>query len=323
MGPFKIWLAAIFSLSPLIVACVVGILLWVVEFGLFMRLPLVFLVLIYVFWITPNYFFEIVEFKALGNEGWPVFSLETLVAGRSQVGVVFSLLALAAAGGYVALRHFGMDTVAGILLGAGLAVLPGSVALLAVTREFSAALNPLRVLAAAVGMGHAYLYCLFGAAATLVLLGLALERGGLHWYFLLIYGLFLQAYLIGGIVYARRALLGVNAPRSPEARAERARAETVAIRNGILTHAYGFAAHGNRAGALKHIEAYIATDEDTVEARLWMLNEIARWEDGDAALEFGRRIVDYCEQRGLADEAAWVRSKCEHLRAHRTRIEPL
>lgn len=311
--PSKFRFAELFSLSPFIVAGIVGALLWVVEFGLFMELPLVVLVLIYVFWITPNYFFEIVEFKALGNTGWPVFSLETLVAGRNQIGVVFSVIVLGSAGGYLALRYFGIDTIALLLLVAGLALLPGSVALLAVTREFSAALNPLRVLAAAAGMGHAYLYCLGSAAAILVLLGVAQERGGLQWYFPLIYGLFLQAHLIGSIVYDRRTVLGVNAPRSPEARAARVRGETVAIRNRILTHAYGFAAHGNRAGALEHINAYIATDEDTLEARLWMLNEMARWENRDAAIEFGKRVFDYCEQHGFVDEAARVRLICEHL----------
>lgn len=318
MGTFKTRLVGFFSPSPLIVACVVGILLGVVEFGVFMQLPFVVLVLIYVFWVVANYFFEIVEFKALGNEGWPVLSHETLVAGRNQVGVVFSALVLAAAGSYLALRHFGMETIARTLLGAVLVLLPGSVALLAVTRKFSAALNPLRVLAAAVGMGHAYLYCLLGAAASLVLIGLAQARGGL-WYFPLAYGLLLQAFLIGSLVYARRNVLGVNAPRSPEARAERARAETVATRNGVLTHAYGFAARGNMAGALEHVEAYIATDEDTLEARLWMLNAIARWEDSGPALELGKRVIDYCEQHGFADEAARVRSVCIHLSAPRSR----
>jgi hypothetical protein len=317
MKRFSGRLAELFSLSALIVAGVVGVLLFVVEFGLFMKLPLVILVLIYVFWITPNYFFEIVEFKALGHAGWPVFSLETLVGARNQVGIVFCTLVLVATGGYVALRYFEMTTIAEILLGAGLVLLPGSVALLAVTREFSAALNPLKALAAAALMGSAYFYCLLGAATILVLLGLAQERGGLHWYFPLIYALFLQAFLIGSIVYTRRYALGVHAPRSPEARAARVRAETVAIRKGILSHAYGFAAHGNRAGALKHIEGYIETDEDTLEARLWMLNELVRWENSDAALEFGKRVIGYCERHGFADEAARVRSICDRWNAHR------
>ena len=164
-------------------------------------------------------------------------------------------------------------------------------------------------------MGHAYLFCLLGSAAVLMLLEVAQARGGLLWYFPLCYGLFLYAYLVGSSVYARRLPLGVNAPRSPESRAERARAETIAIRNGILTHAYGFAARGNAAGALRHIESYIATDENTVEARLWMLNEISRWERGAAALEFGTRVAAYCDKRGYADAARRVRLICEHLRA--------
>lgn len=311
----RIRITDLFSLSSLIVAGVVAVALRVAVYGLPVRNPFAIFLLLYVVWITANYFFEIVEFKALGNERWPVFSIETLVAGRYQVGIVFSVIVLVAAGGYIGLRYLGLDTGARILLGASLGCLPASVALLAVTRELSAALNPAKLVAAAVGMGNAYLFCLLGSVAVLILLELAQARGGLLWYYPLFYGLLLYAYLIGSSVYARRLPLGVNAPRSPESRAERARAETIAIRNGILTHAYGFAARGNAGGALRHIEQYIATDENTVEARLWMLNEISRWEHGAAALEFGTRVAAYCEERGYADEARRVRQICEHLRA--------
>ncbi len=312
MKAIEIRFSDLFSPSSLIVSFIVGALLAVIEFGVFIGIPLVALVWIYVLWIAPNYFFEIVEYKALGSEGWPVFSLETLVAGRNQVGVVFCVFVLVAAGSYVALRYTERDTLAEILLSTGLIVYPASVALLAVTRRFSAALNPLRVVSAAAGMGLAYLYCLLASVAVLVLFHSAQTRGGL-WYFPLIYGLFLQAYLIGSIVYARRDVLGVNAPRSPEARAQRVRDETLAIRKRILNHAYGFAAHGNLTGALKHIEAYVAKDEDSLEARLWILNEATRWGNSNLALALGRRVIEYCERRGFTDEATTVRAKCERL----------
>ena len=306
MGKFRVPLGELFSLSPLVVAGVVGVLLGVVELGLFLELPLVIFVAIYIVWITSNYYFEIVEFKALGNTEWPVFSLETLVAGRNQIGVVFFALVLAATGGYVALRQAGMAGLALLWLCAGLVFLPGSVALLATTRRLPAALNPLSVLAAATGMGARYLSCLIVAAGALWLVDRAQARGGI-WYFPLVYGLFVQAYLIGDSVYARRLSLGLEVPRSPEAKAAKARTETIAVRKGILTHAYGFATRGNRAGALRHIEGYIASDEDTLEARLWFLQEIARWDAGDLALEFGRRVIDYCERYGFAEPSlSWL-----------------
>lgn len=313
MGSLKGFLAQLFSLSALIVTGLVGILLGVVEFGLFVRLPLLFLVLIYIIWITSNYFFEIIEFKALGNPQWPTFSLETLVGGRNQLGILFSSLALAAAGGYVALRELGLESPAQMLLVAAFLLLPGFLALLAVSRNLLAALSPARILSAAIGMGRGYLYCLIGAAAVYALIRLAEARGGLY-FFASTYGIFVYAFLIGSVVYSRRNALGVTAPRSPEARAEKLRAETVATRNAILTQAYGFATRGNKAGALRHLEAYLSTDEDTLEARLWMLNQIARWEDSYVPLEFGRRLIDYCERYGLAAEAARVRMICDHLR---------
>jgi hypothetical protein len=310
--------AELFSLSALIVTLIVGCLLGVVEFGLFVGLPFVVLVAIYIVWITSNYFFEIVEFKALGNTEWPVFSLDTLVRGRNQVGVGFAALVLVTVGGYVALHYLAMDAAAQLLLAASLLALPGIIALLAVTRAFSAALNPIRVLGAIAGMGHRYAVCLVGAVALVALIWLAQSRGG-FWYFPLVYGLFLYAWLIGNSVYARRNVLGVNAPKSPEARAAREQGATIAIRNAVLTHAYGFAAHGNRAGALKYIDAYLTKEEDTLEARLWMLNETSRWENVDTARELGSRLIGYCEAQGYGAEAARVRRQCEHLDAARER----
>jgi hypothetical protein len=201
---------------------------------------------------------------------------------------------------------------AAIVLGAGLAVYPASVALLAVTRSFMAALNPLSIVRAAAGMGPGYLVCLLASVAVLVLFRYAETRGGL-WYFALVYGVFLQAYLIGAIVYARRRALGVHAPRSPEVRAQRVRDQTLAIRNGVLSHAYNFAAHGNLNGALKYVDDYVAKEDDTLEARLWLWQESVRWEARHFALAFGQRVIDYCEQQGFVDEAATVRAKCELL----------
>jgi hypothetical protein len=104
MEPIRNRLAELFSLAPLIMVLLVGILLGIVEFGIFVKMWFVVLVLAYAFWIVANYFFEIVEFKALGNNEWPVFSVDTLVAGRNGVSVVFSVLVVLGAAAYLALR---------------------------------------------------------------------------------------------------------------------------------------------------------------------------------------------------------------------------
>jgi hypothetical protein len=111
-------IAEVISVSPLIVTLIVGLMLAVIEFGDFIGIPLVLLVRVYIFWFTPNYFFEVVEHRALGSAGWPVFSIETMVAGRNQIGIVFSVLVLLAAGGLVALRSAGRGELAAILLAA-------------------------------------------------------------------------------------------------------------------------------------------------------------------------------------------------------------
>jgi len=81
----------------------------------------------------------------------------------------------------------------------------------------------------------------------------------------------------------------------------------------VLSHAYGFAAHGNKAGSLAHIEDYIAKEDDTLEARLWMFSHIARWEDKAVAIKYGQRVIEYCEQNGCADEAARTQLMCKAL----------
>jgi hypothetical protein len=100
------------------------------------------------------------------------------------------------------------------------------------------------------------------------------------------------------------------------------RDRTVAIRNGVLSHAYDFAAHGNLNGALKYVDAYIANEEDTLEARLWLWQQSVRWETSNFALAFGRRLIDYCDQHGYADEAAKVRAKCQLLNEQAQSREP-
>ena len=310
------------SISPLIMAVVIGILLGVVEFGFFMGLWYVVIVLAYAFWISANYFIEIIEFKAVGHDDWPVFSLDTLVAGRNQAGIAFFAIVLVATAIVFALQYAERDSFAMLVLVAVLIGLPASAALMAVTRNLFSALNPISVLAAMGRMGPGYLLCLASSAAMFALLWLAWTRGG-AWYFPLAYGLFLQAYLIGRVVYARRLALGVQAPRSPEAKAARVQGEIVAVRRSVLSHAYGFAAHGNRAGALKHIDAYLDETEDSLEARLWMLNEMARWEDTSVAGRFCELLVESCEQTGMSDEADRLRNKYAVLLEARARTRRL
>jgi len=66
---------------------------------------------------------------------------------------------------------------------------------------------------------------------------------------------------------------------------------------------------------LAHIDDYIAKEEDTLEPRLWMFSEIARWEDKAIAIRYGQRVIEYCEQNGCADEAARTQLICKTLSA--------
>ena len=65
-------------------------------------------------------------------------------------------------------------------------------------------------------------------------------------------------------------------------------------------------AGGGVARSIAHIGAYVATESDPLAARLWMFQEVTRWEDGRPALELGIQLAADLNAVGRAAEAAKV-----------------
>ena len=299
-------LRELFSLSSLLVALAFALLLGIAVVVIETGFPFAYALVAWVVWTGANHFVEILEQRGRG-EGWAVFSLDTIASARSQLGVVF-LLELAA----IALIYLALTAIGGEGLGrvwAILAVLglPASVALLAVTRDLRRALNPVHWLRAALKVGLRYLAILAASVAVGALIALAYRRRGLVEFFAAAYAWFLLAHSIGAVVYARRNVLGIHAPRSPEAKFARELDRLHAERRGVLDHAYGIAAHGNIGGGLTYVEQYVKSARDPLEARTWMFHEMMRWEDARPALAFGERLVGELESAHRGDEAAKIR----------------
>jgi hypothetical protein len=267
-----------------------------------------------VVWATANYFIEIVEQRAIG-EGWAVFSLDTLATLRSQLGVVLLLELTAAIAAFMLLRAFAGAELAWTFAAVATVIAPAAVALLAVTREPLRSVHPLHLLPAVLRMGVLYIGLAAGSIVVVALWVLAYRRLGFVEFLAASHASFWLAYWIGGVVYSKRSVLGVHAPRSPEAKLGRELERLQRARIRVLDHAYGIASRGNLESALAYINEYVASESDPLTARQWMYFEMTRWASARPALVFGERLAGDLEAAGRPDVAAKVRLSSAHLEA--------
>jgi hypothetical protein len=267
-----------------------------------------------VVWATGNYLIEIIEQRSIG-EGWAVFSLDTVATLRSQLGVVLLLEIAAVVAAFKLLQTYAGLELAWTFAALATVVAPASVALLAVTREPARSLNPMRLLDAALRTGVPYVGLAVGSTGVAALGVLAYRRLGFMELFAASYALFWLAYSIGWVVYSKRLVLGVHAPRSPEAKLAREQERLKLARTRALDHAYGVASRGNLDSALAYIDQYVASESDALAARQWMYFEMTRWASPRPALVFGERLAADLEAAGQTDTAAKVRLSSAHLDA--------
>jgi hypothetical protein len=273
-----------------------------------------------VVWATANYFVEIVEKGAIG-EGWAVFSLETVATWRAQLGVILLLELAAIVAGFKLVQMFAGAELAWIFAAAATVIAPASVALLAVTREPLRSLHPLHLLPAVLRMGVVYIGLAAGSVVVVTLGVLAYRRLGFVEFFAASYASFGLAYLIGFVVYSKRLVLGVYAPRSPEAKLGREHERLQRARMRVLDHAYGIASRGNLESALTYIDQYVASESDPLAALLWISFETTPAPTPRPAVVFGGRLASDLEAAGQPDVAAKVRLSCAHLDAKSREIE--
>jgi len=305
--------AQVFDVGPLAVSIAAALILFVAAFGFAMGLPLAYLLVGWVCWVLANHFVEVVEHRAAGEPAWPTFSLDTIAATRSQLGLVLLALGAVALAVRTWLLGRGQPTGALIVTAGALAAGPAIAALLAVTRSVPRSFSPGGIARAIVGLGPDYAVCTVCACGAAALGSLAFQRRGFLELFGSAYAALAVAFVIGTVVYDRRLKLGVHAPRSPEARLDAERRRLEHVRRGALDHAYGIAAGGSVARGLAHIAGYVATESDPLAARLWMFQEVAKWENGRAALEFGIPLAADLNAAGRSEEAAKVLVTCRYL----------
>lgn len=305
--------AGILDLGPLAVSLGVAFILSVAAFGFALGMPLAYLLVGWVCWVLGNYFVEIVEHRATGGSAWPTFSLDTIAAARSQLGLVLLALGGAVLGASTWLEASEHPGAAAALTAVGLMCGPAIAALLAVTRSIPRALDPRGIVNTIAKLGLDDALCALLGLGAGALGWVAFSRRGFVELSMAAYAFLVVAFVIGSVVYDRRLKLGVHAPRSPEARLEAERQRLERARRAALDHAYGIASGGGVARSLTHIASYVATESDPLAARLWMFQEVTRWEDGRPALELGIQLAADLNAVGRAAEAAKVLVTCRYL----------
>lgn len=202
-------------------------------------------------------------------------------------------------------------------LGLGvLAVLPASLAILAVTHSPLAALNPLAWwrMARACGPLYAVIPIAFLAVAEVLstlgmrLLG-PLLPDALAWSILTNYPLFLVFTLTGAVLHARGVAFDVDIAAPTEGKTDPV-AVLARTRENVLTHAYGFASRGNVSGALKHLEQAVAEDPDPAGAWRFYCEKMLTWPSRDPALQLARSWLAWLLAQGREVEALKLLTRC-------------
>lgn len=301
------------GIAPLAVSVLLAAIFWVAAFGLAAGFPFAYVLAIAAVWIGSNYAFEVVEYRATGGEGWPVLSIETMATVRNQLGSLFAGCVAIVVALYAYLATAGYRELAAALSVAGVVVAPAAIALLAVSRSLRRTLDPRNLVKAAFGLGLYYVAAVVVAAGCVWIADLAYWQRRFPELFASSYAVLGLAFLLGSAAYERRLVLGVYAPRSPEALAEAEYGRLLTKRRKALDHAYGIAAGGSTSRALEDLGDYVRSEEDPLDARLWFFHEMGRWQNARPAMELGKSLAADLNDADRREEAAKVLVACRYL----------
>lgn len=258
-----------------------------------------------------RYLVAILEARANGRAA-PVADIEMFnVAGNFWTLTPLILFAVAIWGGFL-LAHEGFVIAARMTAFAIFAVLPASLAVLAITRSPFESLNPLAwwrmvracggdyALAAVVPLLFAWLLSLLPLEAVPAIVS------GLLWS----YPPFLLCTLTGAVLQANDVAYRVRIPDPVEPGEANAAAVRDSERRKVLTHAYGFASRGNLDGGLAHVRSAIAADPEPAAARRWYFERMLQWESKSCALFFARDYLAWLLAEEREVEALKLLTRC-------------
>ncbi|MDJ0813215.1 MAG: hypothetical protein QNJ23_05765 [Woeseiaceae bacterium] len=305
------------NLTVLLSALFIFLMLKFAVWGGLLGLFLLFLVLPSLF----HYLLRILDARSRGQEPGPL-DAEDLMWYHAPwrlfmiVHLVFAGYALWVFGNLYQLPGV---VVTGTLLAA---VLPASLAVLAITRSPLQSLNP-QAVGALIGRTGAIYWLLptYLVLAAMVLRWLRAEE--LSGFFLDLFGFYLGLVffsLTGAVVqpYNLHEEVDIYDPVEPDV--EVVEEKLLKERTNVLTHAYGFISRDNRKGGFGHIEGWLREDPDPESAWAWFFDQMLRWEDKHPALLFGQSYISQLLEHGDSTTAVKVMMRC---RLHNEAFVPL
>ena len=195
------------------------------------------------------------------------------------------------------------------------AVIPASLAILAITRSPLESLNPLSIgrLIEKVGTPYWLLPTFFVLVAWLQWW---IQESFLPTFFadfLVFYSNIVLYAMIGVVIrpFNLHQEVDIHDPVEPQQEVLDERLEK--DRTKVLDHAYGFISRDNRAGGFRHIESWLRQDPDPESAWPWFFEQMLRWEDKHPALLFGQSYLHALLQEGDESTAVKVLMRCRAL----------
>ncbi len=300
-------------LSALFIFLMLKFALWGGLMGLF----LMFLILPSLF----HYLMRLLDARSRGEEPGPL-DAEDLMWYHAPWRL-FMIVQLVFAG-YVLWTFGGLYRLPGLLVTGALvaAVLPASLAVLAITRSPLQSLNP-QAIGNLIGRTGASYWIL---PTYLLLAGVVLRwlsTQGLSGFFLDLFGYYLVLVffsLTGAVVQPYNLHEEVDIHEPVEPRAEVVEERLLQDRNNVLSHAYGFISRDNRRGGFAHIESWLREDPDPESAWPWFFDQMLRWEDKHPALLFGQSYISQLLANGEETQAVKIMMRC---RLHNAAFAPL
>jgi hypothetical protein len=203
-------------------------------------------------------------------------------------------------------------------LGAVLAVYPASAAVLGITRNLAAALDP-RAFGGVIGVLRGRYAVLLAMCALLgIAAGVTQSIVATTGFLADVLGQILSAWaflglfaLIGAAIYAQRA--DFDMPAEIDQKEDRDRQDRERVWKQALDRAYGSIRSGFVEEGYNTVKELIASERDGLEIYQWVFNRMLDWEEQKHALELGRRFVVRLAEEKRAQNALALLDQCRRL----------
>jgi len=300
------------NVTVLVSALFIFLMLEFAAFGSLLGLFLAFLILPSLF----HYLMRILDARAKGKDPGPLEADDLFWFHRAWS--LFMLVHVVVV--IYAIYIFGsMYKLPGLLITAMLlaAVVPASLAVLAITKSPLESLNP-RAIAGLINRTGSDYWIL---PTYFLLAGFVMLRiGSLPWpdFVLEFIGFYLTLVffsLTGAVVQPHNFYDEVEIYEPVEPGQNALDADLLKERTAVLNHAYGFISRGNRAGGFKHIDNCLQQDPDPESAWGWFFDQMMHWETKYPALLFGQSYLSQLLKNGEKMAAVKVMMRCRHENA--------